>query len=332
MARFEPSQPEPPARPRWVPGPVADALGRLGWRGPEDRRGDSRLSRVPRPVLAGVLVLALVAGLVVAQEVASAGQVRRGVRVGGVELSGLTRAAATDRLRAAAEALQASPLALQAGDATVRLARSKAGVELDVEASVATAMEVGRGGPFDADRFKGWFGRIDLPWKARVETARLDRQLAALDRRVGSEVREPTLRIGGRTVAVAGAGEAGSGGDEAATPGPAAAAGPGAGSGAPAGAVPVEPVPGRPGRAVDRAGAEAALLAGASAPAGTAVRLPIGERPPTVGQEAAAAAAERATTLLAADQQVPPPLRRDPDLPVRECRVHQASLPYRPVL
>ncbi|MDP9207431.1 MAG: hypothetical protein M3O65_02840, partial [Actinomycetota bacterium] len=60
------------------------------------------LRRVPRPVLAGVLAVVLVAGLVVAQEVAAAGQVRRGVRVGGVELSGLTRVAATERLRAAA--------------------------------------------------------------------------------------------------------------------------------------------------------------------------------------------------------------------------------------
>ncbi|HEV2893984.1 MAG TPA: hypothetical protein VG411_09535, partial [Actinomycetota bacterium] len=159
------------------------------------------MRRVPRPVLAGVLAILLVAGLVVAQEVAAAGQVRRGVRVGGVELSGLSRAAATDRLRVAAGELLASPLALQAGDATVRLARSKAGVEVDVEATVAAAMDVGRGGPFDADRFKGWFGRIDLPWKARVVAARLDRQLTALDRRVGSEVREPALRIGGRTLA-----------------------------------------------------------------------------------------------------------------------------------
>ena len=141
------------------------------------------LKGVPRPVLAGVLVFVLVAGLVVAQEVAAAGQVRRGVRVGGVELSGLTRAAATDRLRAAAEALRRRRWPSRPGTPARALARSRAGVELDVEATVAAAMEVGRGGPFDADRFKGWFGRIDLPWKARVEAARLDRQLAALDRR-----------------------------------------------------------------------------------------------------------------------------------------------------
>ena len=147
---------DPPAEshdPRWLPGPVAGALRRL--------RG------VPRTVLAGVLAVVLVAGLVAAQEVAAAGQVRHGVRVGGVELSGLTRVAATDRLRAAAEDLQGAPLALQAGDATLRPPRSRAGVELDVEASVAAAMEVGRGGLCDLDRFEVGYGRIALPWTAR---------------------------------------------------------------------------------------------------------------------------------------------------------------------
>jgi vancomycin resistance protein YoaR len=249
---------EPPDQPSSpLPERLAAALAPLG--------------RVSRPVLAGLLVAVLAAGLLAAQELTAAGRVRHGVRVGGVDLSGLTRAAATDRLQAAAGPVQASPLALQAGAATLRLPRSRAGVELDVQASVAAAMDVGRGGPFDAGRFKGWFGRIDLPWKARVATARLRRQLAALDRRFGGEVREPALRIG----------EA---------------------SGA--GAVPVELVPGRPGRVVDPAGAEAALLAAAAAPAGSVVQLPIGERPPSVGTEAARTAADRAATLLEAPIQV----------------------------
>jgi vancomycin resistance protein YoaR len=244
------------------------------------------MDRVSRLVLAGGLVVVLAAGMVAAQELSAAGQVRRGVRVGGVDLSGLTRTAAADRLRAAAGSIQAAPLALQAGEATVRVARSRAGVELDVEASLAAAMEVGRGGPLDPARFTGWFARTDLPWTARVASARLERQLAVLDRRVGSEVREPTLRIGGRTL----------------TPG---ATGPGAGgTNAPAGAVAVEPVAGRPGKTVDRAGAQAALLAAAAAPAGTAVRLPIGERPPSVAPAAAEAAADRAATLLEAPVEV----------------------------
>ena len=48
----------------------------------------------------------------------------------------------------------------------------------------------------------------------------------------------------------------------------------------------------------------------------------LGERGEGVGREC---------LIMAADQQVPPPLRRDPNLPVRECRVHQISLPNRSV-
>jgi vancomycin resistance protein YoaR len=269
-----------------MPGPLAGALARLG-RGGSSNHREGPLSRVPRAVLAAVVAVVLAAGLVAAQEVAAAGKVRRGVRVGGVELSGLTRVAATDRLLAAAGTLRASPLTLKAGAASLAVPRSKAGVELDVEASVAAAMAVGRGGPFDPDRFKGWFGHIDLPWKARVVTARLDKQLAALDRKVGSEVREPALRIGGRILAPGAEGGTG-----------------GAGTVPAAGAVPVELVAGRPGRAIDRAGAGTAVLAAAAAPAGATVSLPLSERPPTVGAEAAKATADRAAALLGTPVQV----------------------------
>jgi vancomycin resistance protein YoaR len=262
----QPVEPQPSARSRWLPERLTAALGPLG--------------RMPRPALAGLLALVLAAGLLTVHEVAAAGEVRRGVRVGGVELSGLSRDAATERLRAAARDLQASPLTLRAGAASMRLPRSRAGVELDVEATVAAALSVGRGGPFDLGRFKGWFGGIDVPWKARLAGARLDRQLAALDTKVGSEVREPTLRVGDRILALGGG------------------SGAGAGTGTTAGAVAVEVVAGRPGQAIDRDGARAALLAAAAAPAGAAVTLPIIERPPTVGAEAARAAAERAASLL----------------------------------
>jgi vancomycin resistance protein YoaR len=262
----QPVEPQSPARPRWLPERLAAALGPLG--------------RVPRPALAGLLVLVLAAGLLTVHEVATAGKVRRGVRVGGIELAGLTRAAATERLAAAARDLQASPLTLRAGAASVRLPRSRAGVELDVAATVAAALAAGHGGPFDLDRFKGWFSRIDVPWKARLAGARLDKQLAALDTRVGSEVREPTLRVAGR---VLGAG---------------AGATAGAATAGPDGAMAVAVVEGRPGRAIDRAGAKAVLLAAAAAPAGAEVSLPITERPPTVAADATRAAADRASSLL----------------------------------
>ena len=87
-----------------MPERLAAALRPVG-------RGRPPSGRVPRLVLAGVVVLALAAGLVAVQEVSAAGEVRRGVRVGGVDLSGLTRTEATERLRAAAGPIQAAPLA-----------------------------------------------------------------------------------------------------------------------------------------------------------------------------------------------------------------------------
>jgi vancomycin resistance protein YoaR len=268
--RFESGE-RRPLRDRYLTGPLG--------------RARRQLRRVPRPVLIGLLALTLVAGLVATEGLAAADRVRHGVRVGGVDLSGLTQAAAAARLRAAAGPIEAWPVVLEAGAARMSLPRSRAGLQLDAEASVAAAMAVGRRGPFDANRLKGWFTRIDLPWRARMVPARLDRQLTALDRRMGRPVREPTLRIG---------------------------TAPGAG-----GAVPVELVAGRPGRAIDRAGAEAALLTAAAVPAGTAVRLPIGERPPSIGAAAATAAADRAGALLAAPIQVTVPGRRA-DLPPAE--------------
>jgi vancomycin resistance protein YoaR len=66
----------------------------------------------------------------------------------------------------------------------------------------------------------------------------------------------------------------------------------------------VEVVAGRPGKVIDRAGAQAAVLAAAAAPAGTTVELPIGERPPSVTPAAAKATADRAAALLAAPLEV----------------------------
>jgi vancomycin resistance protein YoaR len=244
-----------------------------------------RLGQVPRPLLVVLLAVAVVAGLVAADGLAAAGRVRRGVRVGGVDLSGLTPAAAEARLRAAVGPIEARPVVLAAGAVTARLPRSHAGLQLDVAASVAAALAVGRRGPLDGDRPRTWFGGVDLPWHSRVLRDRLDRELAGLDQRIGRPVREPTLRIAGATVRGSGA----------------------AGAGGGSGAVAVDLVAGRPGRAIDRAGAEAALRAAAAAPAGAVVRLAVTERPPTVAADAARAAADQATALLAAPIQVTAP-------------------------
>jgi len=264
-----------------------------------------RLGQVPRPLLVVLLAVAVVAGLVAVDGLTAAGRVRRGVRVGGVDLSGLTPSAAEARLRAAAGPIEARPVVLAAGAATVRLPRSQAGLRLDVAASVAAALAVGRRGPLDGDRPRTWFGGVDLPWRSRVLRGRLDRELAGLDRRIARPVREPALRIAGAPPGgTGGAAAVGGSGGSGAGAGGSGAAGVGGGGN---GAVAVELVAGRAGRAIDRTGAEVALRAAAAAPAGAVVRLAVTERPPTVGPDAARAAADQATALLAAPIRVTAP-------------------------
>ncbi len=192
----------------------------------------------------------------------AAGRVRRGVTVAGVDLSGLTPAAAAVRLQAAAGEIEARPVEVRAGTASILLTRAEAGVELDVEGTVTAALAVGRQGPLDGRRLLAWTRGVAVPWRARVDPGRLSRLLARLDQQVGRPSREPALRVSG-------------------------------------GASPtVELVAGRSGLGVDPAAAGTALASSAAAPAGARVDLPVTERHPGIGPEAANAALAQARDLL----------------------------------
>jgi len=224
--------------------------------------GARRLRGLPRPVLALVIVLALAAALIGVDSATAAGRIRHGVKVGPVDLSGLTPAAAAVRLQAAAGAIQALPIEVAAGSASTSLARGEAGVELDVAATVAAAMAVGRHGLVDGNRVVAWARGVEIPWRARVNDARLATLLADLNSRAGHPIREPSLRVGA--------------GDQPT----------------------VELVEGSPGTAVDVAAAHAALAAAAASPAGAVIDLPATEARPTVTTEAAETALTQARGLL----------------------------------
>jgi vancomycin resistance protein YoaR len=186
------------------------------------------------------------------------------VRVAGIDLSGLEPAAATLRLRNAADQLQARPIEVTAGRASTSLTRAAAGLELDVPATVAAAMAVGRQGVADRDRLRTWAGGVELSWRVRVDDAKLSRLLADLDSRAGHPGREPSLRVGG-------------------------------------GAHPtVELVRGSAGTGVAEAAARAVLHATAGRVAAAAIDLPVTQRQPSVTPEVAAEALERARALLGA--------------------------------
>src|SRR6266704_2873148 len=182
--------------------------------------------------------------------------------LGHVDLSGLTPAAAAVRLQAAAGAIQALPIEVAAGSASTSLARGEAGVELDVAATVAAAMAVGRHGLVDGNRVVAWARGVEIPWRARVNDARLATLLADLNSRAGHPIREPSLRVGA--------------GDQPT----------------------VELVEGSPGTAVDVAAAHAALAAAAASPAGAVIDLPVTGARPTVTTEAAETALTQARGLL----------------------------------
>jgi vancomycin resistance protein YoaR len=223
-----------------------------------------RLRDLPGPLLAVVIVLVLAAGLIGVDGAIAAGRIRHGVRVGDVDLSGLTPAAAAVRLQAAAGGIQARLIEVTAGSASTSLARAQAGVELDVDATVAAALAIGRQRLLDGDRLLAWTQGVEVPWRARVDAGRLSRLLADLNRRAGHPSREPALRVR-------------------------------------AGAEPtVELVPGSPGTVVDEAAARSALAAAAAAPGGALVDLPVTERKPSVSPEAAEAALRQARGLLQA--------------------------------
>jgi vancomycin resistance protein YoaR len=223
-----------------------------------------RLSWMPVPVLAIILVIALVAGLVGLDSVTSAGRVRRGVKVAGVDLSGLPPAVAAQRLRDAAGALESRPIEVSAGRASTSLTRAQAGLQVDVDATVAAAMAVGRHGFADRDRLRSWTGGVELPWRVRIDQAKLSRLLADLDGRAGHAGREPTLRVHG-------------------------------------GAKPtVELVAGVAGTAVAEAAAREVLTAAAAAPDNAAVELPVSPRQPSVTAQSANAALQQARGLLGA--------------------------------
>jgi vancomycin resistance protein YoaR len=223
-----------------------------------------RLRWLPGPVLAIVLVIALTAGLVALDTITSSGRIRRGVKVAGVDLSGLEPAAAAQRLRDAAGALEARPIEVTAGRASTSLTRAEAGLQPDVDATVAAAMAVGHHGFADRDRVRTWTGGVELPWRVRIDQAKLSRLLADLDGRAGHASREPSLRVHG-------------------------------------GAKPtVELVAGAAGTGVAEAAAREALTAAAAAPGNAVVDLPVTERQPSVTVSSANAALEQARGLLGA--------------------------------
>lgn len=98
------------------------------------RSGRSRWGRKLGWVAAGVVVLA--GGAYVVDLALSSGQAPRGVRVAGIEVSGMTRGEVAQVVGQQATAAQSEPLILHAGDSTTELVPSTAGLTIDIESTL----------------------------------------------------------------------------------------------------------------------------------------------------------------------------------------------------
>jgi vancomycin resistance protein YoaR len=164
------------------------------------------LDSLPRALVIAVAALVFVVGVFVADGLANAGEIRQGVRVAGIDLSGMTPDKARARLAAAARALDRGPVRLQVGHKSTRVERARLGVRVDVDATVAAALAFGRRGPLDLSRFRSLAGGIDLGWRTGVDRPVFQALLASLRRHVARPPQEPAVRVvGGEPMLVAGA-------------------------------------------------------------------------------------------------------------------------------
>lgn len=127
--------------------------------------GAARASSRRRTILAiGALVVAVSVMPLsfAADRLAHEGHVLRGVRVGGAELSGMSREEAEKAVRELAARLRAEPLKTRVRGQVFSVEPSDLGFRLDAQRTVDAAMSEGRRGGFAAD-FRSWLGRLSSP-------------------------------------------------------------------------------------------------------------------------------------------------------------------------
>ncbi|WP_259312462.1 VanW family protein [Capillimicrobium parvum] len=153
-------------------------------------------------VLAGLLLAAVLAAVVVAVRLTHRDEVLPGTRMAGISLGGATETEARRRL-AALEAEDA-PLVLTTGRRVVRLRPSAAGHDLDERASARRAMRSGREGRLGGawTTLKGLFTARDVPVVARIDRARLRDAVAGVAGRLDRPASVGALHVDDATLAV----------------------------------------------------------------------------------------------------------------------------------
>ena len=117
-------------------------------------------------IVVGLLVLI---GMSTAIGASAGANVLRGVSVGGVDVGGLTRAQAADRLTAQLPSLSDGRALIRVGDMEQTVSYADLGRGYELEVMLDAALAVGRGG----DPISDGIGRLPgrLPWRRRRSAA-----------------------------------------------------------------------------------------------------------------------------------------------------------------
>ncbi|GAA4812118.1 VanW family protein [Actinomycetospora chlora] len=147
-----------------------------------------------RPLLIGAAVVGLLAVLYVGDLLISSTDVPRGVAVAGVEIGGMSRPEAEQELRTQLGGRTTRPVTLAAAQSTATLDPVAAGLELDVEGTLARAGEQ----PFNPwTRLTSLFGTRDVAPVTRVNPFALGQALDAARPALDRPAVEGTIRFDG---------------------------------------------------------------------------------------------------------------------------------------
>lgn len=171
---------------------------------PAVRRRSKKKSAAFRPDIATSIVVlcALISLLVAAHYWLNSGEIYRGVRAGGVDLGGQTRAEARKTLRERTAGF--AELRLR-GPRELTFDARELGVRFDVDAAVEDAYAVGREGSLPArllDRLDAAVGIARVSPHASYDREAVRRRIETLAEKLNKEPREPGVEIDGTEVRV----------------------------------------------------------------------------------------------------------------------------------
>ncbi|MFH9736205.1 VanW family protein [Streptomyces roseolus] len=164
-------------RPRTDHAPTPAAASRPRWR--------------TAAIAAGVVAVAA-GGLYVAGLVATGDDISAGTRAGGIDIGGLSKAEAAERLRAQAPAAWTAPIAVKVGERTESVSPAVAGLTVDAEATAEKAADPSKD-PFTV------IGRLFSPGDREIEpvlaqdAAKTDAAVSALAKRNDRAVKEGSV-------------------------------------------------------------------------------------------------------------------------------------------